>query len=899
MASPFPERLGTNYCPEDDEVDAIKAYLVGPTTKCQEVDLEIAEVQKTMNALVARRNALREDIDAHSSLISPIRRLPLDLLQRIFMETLPTDRNCVMSATEAPLLLGRVCSGWRRLADATPLLWARLHVFIPTGPHTYHTRHGGIGDVVVPPKVKKIQDQRISVLKSWLRKSEQCPISVSLYYPGFGSLQEIVDALRTFSTRWEHIVINTQSDALASLVSITPEEVPLLRAFSVVERATTRVQDVAAFMQMMQGQALPPQNNPNPVGPAPNAPNANAANANAPNAVPANAPAVALNAFNPNPNAPNAAGNPPNFAHALAPAFGAAHQNVPNAPNAPNPNPANANPNANAPANQNPPPNVGVPMFGNMGQWVMLNGGAWMTGPPAAPNAAPNAPAVNPPVVNMPAANPPAVNALNAPIAHANPIPLPNFGLFGNMPQPLLVNVPPLFGAGGPAAANAPVANAPVANAAGANVAPNAAVANAPAFPLNAPAPNPPVINQPVPALNVPAGNAPLAGNPNFFNALGNIFGFNPQDQQADDQSEQLLWETAGIIRAPHLTSLSLNTLAFNLFELPLKWEQITELNLDRPGLQDGTSISSRDTVQLLERCPNLAQFRIIVQDAQEPMPVHTRDGRPLLHDKLETFHLVTPLSHSFAHVPGNPLSSPFGLIAPRLHLTNLKTFNFFGYGGVSYTPEFFAHNFVATAPLLHTLQINVYTFAELELVDLIRNLPPSIRVLTFPLGRGNAGLFDFEMGFGVLGDAFLDSLMAPEPEPETSTMASEKESSLAALPLPKLETLEIHGRVGFSEAALLRFIEQRITCLRRVVVSFAKTSSRYAAQQTGQPPSRKKLTPVELARIKALIKGEVRGLKVELKYPEKSARIPTSPWTGLAGAGPVDDPHHDWLLLD
>ncbi|KAJ7022093.1 hypothetical protein C8F04DRAFT_245444 [Mycena alexandri] len=42
----------------------------------------------------------------------------------------PTHRNRVMSAVEAPVLLGRICRSWRSLT--TPRLWSRLHVVEPS-----------------------------------------------------------------------------------------------------------------------------------------------------------------------------------------------------------------------------------------------------------------------------------------------------------------------------------------------------------------------------------------------------------------------------------------------------------------------------------------------------------------------------------------------------------------------------------------------------------------------------------------------------------------------------------------------------------------------------------------------------------------------------------------------
>ncbi|KAF8213683.1 hypothetical protein K438DRAFT_1550126, partial [Mycena galopus ATCC 62051] len=127
MASPFILRLGTNYCPTDEEVAEIKSHLVEPSLRLKELDDKIAELQKAIDKLAEERDGLGAYVGAHKALISPVRRLPLDIIQEIFIACLPTHRNCVMSASEAPILLGRICSSWRALSLSTPRLWASLH----------------------------------------------------------------------------------------------------------------------------------------------------------------------------------------------------------------------------------------------------------------------------------------------------------------------------------------------------------------------------------------------------------------------------------------------------------------------------------------------------------------------------------------------------------------------------------------------------------------------------------------------------------------------------------------------------------------------------------------------------------------------------------------------------
>ncbi|KAJ7683071.1 hypothetical protein B0H17DRAFT_1074531 [Mycena rosella] len=84
--------LGTNYCPGDEEILEIQT-LVAHTA------LHVS----TMKSL-----RLSAYADAHRALISPARRLMYS-----------SHRNCVMSAVEAPILLGRICSSWRAISHAT------------------------------------------------------------------------------------------------------------------------------------------------------------------------------------------------------------------------------------------------------------------------------------------------------------------------------------------------------------------------------------------------------------------------------------------------------------------------------------------------------------------------------------------------------------------------------------------------------------------------------------------------------------------------------------------------------------------------------------------------------------------------------------------------------------
>ncbi|KAK7043475.1 hypothetical protein R3P38DRAFT_3259509 [Favolaschia claudopus] len=114
--SPFSDRLGTNYCATGDEVLEIQHLIAEPTRKLLILEEEIAQLEKAIEKLEKDRKIYNTFVEAHKALISPIRRMPLDVLSEIFLACLPTHRNCVMSASEAPVILGRICSSWRALS---------------------------------------------------------------------------------------------------------------------------------------------------------------------------------------------------------------------------------------------------------------------------------------------------------------------------------------------------------------------------------------------------------------------------------------------------------------------------------------------------------------------------------------------------------------------------------------------------------------------------------------------------------------------------------------------------------------------------------------------------------------------------------------------------------------
>lgn len=61
--------------------------------------------------------------------MSPIERLPLEILGEVFLHSIPENHRFSLNA--APLSLCKVCSLWRRLALSLNALWASISFWTP------------------------------------------------------------------------------------------------------------------------------------------------------------------------------------------------------------------------------------------------------------------------------------------------------------------------------------------------------------------------------------------------------------------------------------------------------------------------------------------------------------------------------------------------------------------------------------------------------------------------------------------------------------------------------------------------------------------------------------------------------------------------------------------------
>lgn len=152
-----------------------------------DIQREIEDTEVQIVALTARLSSLKAQSSKYQTITSPFRRIPTDLLHEIFYHCLPTYRNPLLSASEAPVLLTRVCSRWRKVALSSPRLWAQMHI-------TFCDNHRVLQSGIVSDDDDDDDDRRrahalhilnlrCKVVHEWLTvRSGTCPLSVSIFY---------------------------------------------------------------------------------------------------------------------------------------------------------------------------------------------------------------------------------------------------------------------------------------------------------------------------------------------------------------------------------------------------------------------------------------------------------------------------------------------------------------------------------------------------------------------------------------------------------------------------------------------------------------------------------------------------------------------------------------------
>ena len=120
--SPLQHLLKSNAAPSDSEVIVIRALISGAEVSIEELRCRFPTHDHASQVIESQ---LLETIEAHRVLLSPVRYLPSEILQEIFLHY-ADDRGPNVTITTIPWRLGHISHRWRKFALSLPSLWDNI-----------------------------------------------------------------------------------------------------------------------------------------------------------------------------------------------------------------------------------------------------------------------------------------------------------------------------------------------------------------------------------------------------------------------------------------------------------------------------------------------------------------------------------------------------------------------------------------------------------------------------------------------------------------------------------------------------------------------------------------------------------------------------------------------------
>jgi len=181
--SPFNEYLASNSPPRGDDIPALRQHVEQLACENAALEAKRLQLQQELAAIAEQCEHKAATLAAHGAIISPLRRLNLKLLQRIFSHCLPADRDPTISPFDPPMVLTRVCSKWRAAALESKPLWASLYIHLPAfkAPGGDQGRRGATEehDRALAAWTTRMHSRR-RIVTAWLARAGDHPLSLSI-----------------------------------------------------------------------------------------------------------------------------------------------------------------------------------------------------------------------------------------------------------------------------------------------------------------------------------------------------------------------------------------------------------------------------------------------------------------------------------------------------------------------------------------------------------------------------------------------------------------------------------------------------------------------------------------------------------------------------------------------
>ncbi|PBK61401.1 hypothetical protein ARMSODRAFT_1025720 [Armillaria solidipes] len=183
-------------------------------TEAQTRAKEIAKIQSVLQRLQQEYENTVADLRRKQSLLSPIRRLPSDMLLHIFSLAADDIELCLSSP---PFIFRSVCYTWRVLVLSSPTLWSKVNITMPK----------------LSWDTSKAYNMRTRTpLHTAFCLSGNCPLNMSIKDSGITheTLVSMTECIAPTSDRWKSLRLHVQNSAGILRLSNISGRLPLLES---------------------------------------------------------------------------------------------------------------------------------------------------------------------------------------------------------------------------------------------------------------------------------------------------------------------------------------------------------------------------------------------------------------------------------------------------------------------------------------------------------------------------------------------------------------------------------------------------------------------------------------------------------------------------------------------
>jgi hypothetical protein len=218
--------LDTNEPPAESNLPSIREFVSRGSARRAFLDAKIGPLKAELDKLLEERDFLDTEIRRHEGAVSPLRRMPPEIISLIFTLAAPpavlarnSMESYLMNFDEGPCALTAVSSRWRNIALSQPSLWTCISLdFTDERPDS--------------PSIAGL----VPMVRAYLERSQQLPLDIT-FRPFFETRcteveQSALDLIAHHSDRWETVTFSGSPSMYEALAGIR-NHLPILRRLDI------------------------------------------------------------------------------------------------------------------------------------------------------------------------------------------------------------------------------------------------------------------------------------------------------------------------------------------------------------------------------------------------------------------------------------------------------------------------------------------------------------------------------------------------------------------------------------------------------------------------------------------------------------------------------------------